>query len=67
MFLPASILAMIGLHIAEMVVEAPDGLPDIFPVFWVILGCISFMAMWVASLGILSTYLSKVKVNEKED
>lgn len=67
-FLPLSILLMIILHIAEAFVVPPPALPDIFPVLWVVVGCASFVAMWVASLGMLSTFLSQSKIfNEKED
>lgn len=69
LYLPLSLFSMFLLHIAEAGVVPPPNLPDIFPVLWVVVGCISFLAMWLACLGKLSTFVrkSQPKTNEKED
>ncbi len=59
---------MVLLHIAEASLVPPPSLPDIFPVLWVAVGCVSFAAMWLATVGILSnSILSQSKVTAKED
>eukprot|EP00979_Chaetoceros_neogracilis_P005238 scaffold926_cov150-Chaetoceros_neogracile.AAC.6 len=57
--LPSSIVAMVGLHFAEWFVSPPSNLPDIFPVLWILVGCVSFFVMWTASLGALASFLVK--------
>jgi len=34
-----SYFVMIGLHLAELLVEVPTNMPDLFPVLWSIVGC----------------------------
>jgi hypothetical protein len=57
--LPGSSVAMVGLHFAEWFVSPPPSLPDIFPVLWILVGCVSFFIMWIASLGALASFLVK--------
>ena len=49
---PISSISMIVLHILEYVIPPPThlGLPDLFPVLWVIGSCTSFCFMWIISL-----------------
>ena len=42
----ASFVAMLGLHIFESAISPPQGLPDIFPVFWSIGGAGIFCMSW---------------------
>jgi alpha-1,3-glucosyltransferase len=63
--LPSSIIAMLGLHFAELFVAAPQHLPDLFPVLWILVGCASFSVMWIVSLCFLNSFL--VHSNVKTD
>jgi len=47
---PVSFVLMAGLHLTEMVLSPPRHMPDIFPVLWVIAGCIFFSLSWIGAL-----------------
>jgi len=45
-----SLSAMVGLHVLELVVNAPPNLPDLFPVIWSICGCAMFCISWLVTI-----------------
>ena len=45
--IPVSVVVMIGLYVVEVMVEPPDGMPDLFPVLWVVVGCALFCVAWI--------------------
>jgi hypothetical protein len=40
---------MIGLHVAERVVEVPSHLPDLFELLWSVAGCGMFGIAWLVT------------------
>jgi len=64
----SSIIAMITLHIAELLVTPPANLPDLFPLLWILKGCVSFIAMWCIGLTKTSMLIKKEELSlVKED
>jgi alpha-1,3-glucosyltransferase len=39
--------AMIGLHVAELVLEPPPTMPDLFPALWSVVGCALVSCTWL--------------------
>jgi alpha-1,3-glucosyltransferase len=59
-----SYLGMLGLHAAQIFVEAPSNLPDLFEVLWSVAGCGMFFFAWLVTCGKLfqtGTTESKIK------
>lgn len=45
--LPCSFVVMGCLHVAEICYDAPEGLPDLFPVLWSVCGCGFYCWAWL--------------------
>jgi len=50
---PVSFVLMAGLHLMELVIPPPSHMPDIFPVLWVIAGCLFFCVTWSGILHLI--------------
>uniref|UniRef100_A0A7S0F5R9 Alpha-1,3-glucosyltransferase n=1 Tax=Craspedostauros australis TaxID=1486917 RepID=A0A7S0F5R9_9STRA len=54
-------IGMLGLHAMQLCVEAPQGLPDLYPVLWSIAGCGLFLVAWLCTLWHLFTKQAAAK------
>jgi hypothetical protein len=50
-----SVVAMVGLHVAEWTIMPPIHLPDLFPVLWSLLGCGLFCISYMATILAMTT------------
>lgn len=50
-----SVVAMVGLHVAEWTIMPPIHLPDLFPVLWSLLGCGLFCISYMATILAMAT------------
>jgi len=50
---PASSAVMIVLHLVEIFKSPPETMPDMYPVLWVIFGCLYFLLTWIGIIYFL--------------